>query len=331
MSALRADPRAPLVMRALAGVALAALLLGGLARLVPELGPAAIAARLAGADGGAIAAAALVYLLALPLRALRWRLLVGEAGGRLGFWRASAVSARGWFANIVLPARLGDVGRAGAGAGHGLGKRAALGTIASERLADLMALAAVTAAALGFAGPTFAPLRPLLLALAGILAGSITVGLVVAARLERRGGEHRIARLAAPFLSALHFGRTRRAAGAVLACSLLAWAAEGGALVLAARALGLTALTPSDVFTVAMAAAALSALPATPAGLGLVEGGLLGLLTLVNGVAPAEAAGLIAAFRVVTLVPIAIVGTVSSAGLWLAGRRRAGEPEAVGS
>ncbi len=108
-------------------------------------------ANVRGASTGLFVFALAVFYCSFPLRALRWKALLGNVGysraaGRpmpsaLGLTRIMYIA---WFANCVTVARLGDAYR-----GYLLKKEAGvsfavtLGTILAERLLDLLVLAAM--------------------------------------------------------------------------------------------------------------------------------------------------------------------------------------------
>jgi uncharacterized protein (TIRG00374 family) len=70
--------------------------------------------------------------------------------------------------------------------------------------------------------------------------------------------------------------------------SLLAWGGEVMRLYFVAAALGLGGIAPSVIVFVALAAALMTTLPLTPAGLGFAEGAIVGVLLLAAsaGLAP---------------------------------------------
>src|SRR5919199_5001085 len=111
-------------------------------------------ASMRGASAGLFALAFAVFYCSFPLRALRWKALLGNVGcdhatgcpipSALGLTRIMYLA---WFANCVTVARLGDVYR-----GYLLKKTSGvsfavtLGTILAERLLDLLVMAAMMGA-----------------------------------------------------------------------------------------------------------------------------------------------------------------------------------------
>jgi uncharacterized membrane protein YbhN (UPF0104 family) len=310
-------PLRPL-LRVAAGLLIGGVLLASLARIAPELSPSSLAERLRSGDLALLALGALVYLAVLPVRSLRWLALVRDAGSRIGLTETVGLVARSWAVNILLPLRAGDLFRVASAGSHGLARRAALGTIAAERIADLISLALVGVVAILIGGPSLGAMRgPLVLASLLVGGGAVVllaIGLLLRRRLDL---ESRIGRLIAPSLSTLHLGAGRATIGRVLALSALAWVVEAGSLVIAAEAIGVRGVAPTDLAVAALVAAILATIPITPAGIGLVEGGLFGLLRFGYGLDAESAAGIIVASRAVTLIPILAAGASSTLSIGL--------------
>jgi uncharacterized protein (TIRG00374 family) len=235
-----------------------------------------------------------VYYLTFPIRALRWRLLLRNAGYRAehgvelpGVGSLSVTILLSWFANCLVPAKLGDAYRGYLlKQGAGVSFARTMGTILAERIVDtlllfgLMALAAVL---------TFHGALPPQIQL-GVEAGVVLVLLVVAGLVAVRRFGHAIhARLPERFQH--HYRRlvdgtltsfSISVLPQLLAYSVLVWAVEAGRLYFVTLALGLNQLPLQVVLFVALAGALLTTLPLTPAGLGFVEAGIAGVLILVE-------------------------------------------------
>ena len=302
------------LLRTIGGLLIGLAVLYSLAQLAPELAPAALWARLRSSDGALLLVAGLLYLIVLPVRAARWRLLARSAGSSISLSSTISLVARGWAVNVLLPLRAGDLFRIASSA-HRLPRRVALGTIGAERIADLLSLTVVGSLALLVGGPGLDQVRPPLL-IGGLLIATGALGLLFIAKLAIAHGQKferlSLARLIEPILSSLHLGEGRATITVVLAFSGLAWLLEAGALVLAASAIGVVGVSPADLAIAALVGAMLASLPITPAGIGLVEGGLFGLLHLGYGIDQESAAGVILASRAVTLTPILAAGAVAT-------------------
>ena len=66
----------------------------------------------------------------------------------------------------------------------------------------------------------------------------------------------------------------------------------------------------SGAFFVALAASLLTAIPLTPAGLGVVEAGVVGILTLVYGVPFTEATAIALVDRAISVLSVIAIGSV---------------------
>jgi len=263
-------------------------------------------------------AALVLYYLTFVARTLRWRYMLKQAGisdesgyqmpGNAHLFEILMLS---WFANCIIPAKLGDGYRSyllkrDAGAPGS----ATLGTILAERITDL--------------GVLFVTMT-----LTGILAFHGNLPSKVQNTVWIGGG---MMALAAVVLLALFFARdsvlrfvperfTRHFHdfhGAVFAClrqpavpvgiSLGIWCADGVRLFLVAKSLGAHLSIELTVF-VALMSALLTTLPVTPAGLGLVEAAVVVVLKLVH--VNADLAGSIAILdRVIGYWSLIVVGIV---------------------
>jgi hypothetical protein len=141
-----------------------------------------------GATGASLGRAAplglcLVFFFAwleIAIRAWRWRFLL-SALGPVGYGHALAYTCVGYFANTLLPMRLGDVARAYlAATALRLPRLSTLGSVVTERLADGLTILAL-ATALGFVvvNSWIVANAELLLAVAvaGVIASIVLAGL----------------------------------------------------------------------------------------------------------------------------------------------------------
>lgn len=274
------------------------------------------------------------YYLAFPARAARWRILLANAGEPARSIPRAGVLAEiiylSWFANALVPAKLGDVWR-----GWLLRREAgtswtrAMGTVVAERALDLVVLVCLMVGAgfltygdvlasgvagglgaclaRGAGGDVGCTLARLFALGAGVVLG-LVAGLVLLARfgahLERRLPA-RIGARYALFASALVLSFRRF--GSLLALSGAAWAAEGASFYLVGRALDLSLAAPLVVFF-SLLQAFVTAIPATPGGLGLefVLAGAIGL----RGYPPADALALTALYRTISYLSLIAGGAV---------------------
>lgn len=225
------------------------------------------------------------------LRAMRWRLMLA----RVGISREHGYSVPNnkglveifmlsWFANCILPAKLGDAYRC-----YLLKRQAkasfslSLGTLLAERLLDLTVLfffMAVSAFVVfgghlpGQASQTVY-IGSGLLALGGLgLLGMWLARDTIQRRLPQRLHEQ---------YGRLHDGvfACLRRPWVFIGIGLIIWAGEGLRLWLVARALGAD-LDPATALFVALMGSLLTTLPITPAGLGVVEVATIKVLDLVG-------------------------------------------------
>ena len=69
----------------------------------------------------------------------------------------------------------------------------------------------------------------------------------------------------------------------------------------------------SGAFFVALTGSLLTAVPFTPAGLGIVEAGIVGVLTLVYNVPPSEALTIVVVDRAISVLSVVILGGIAYA------------------
>jgi uncharacterized protein (TIRG00374 family) len=234
-----------------------------------------------------------VYYMTFVFRGIRWRMLLVNAkfdqehGVKLpplpGLIEIIFLS---WFVNCIVPAKLGDAYR-----GYLLKKNAnasfslTLGTIFGERIADLLVLFSLMCfgGALAFSRveSKFGSLS-LLFLFGGILVLIMAVGLVVL-----RFYSHKVEKIVPKRMRGIYqkFQQGtvstfhRRTLIKLYGLTGVIWLLEGARLFFVLQALGVTGLGISVTVFVALASSLLTTLPFTPAGLGAVEGAVVGVLT----------------------------------------------------
>lgn len=226
--------------------------------------------------------AAPAYALGLWLRALRWRLVL-RSSLEISTGESLSLMIVGFAANNLLPARAGEVVRAGLlQQRHGASWTLGFGTIVIERLLDALVLSALLAVTIALAGGTALLNALALLAAAGCAAATV---LLAALALRPAASVALATRLLAlvparwrPRLRAWTGGlvagmTTLRGPGAwaaALAATTASWAAEGVAYWLVGRGFGLD--LPAALYAAVLGAANLAlAAPATAAGIGPYE------------------------------------------------------------
>ncbi|MDP2726575.1 MAG: lysylphosphatidylglycerol synthase transmembrane domain-containing protein [Dehalococcoidia bacterium] len=240
-------------------------------------------------DPPRLALAFVVYYLAFPIRGLRWQLLFRNVGFDQGgdkklpsIWTLARFMAMGWFANCILPAKLGDAYRAFLAKrdmGTSFSKMA--GTILAERVIDVMVvfgLLIVASLAVIRYTQTEAAVSIMQVGLALVVV--MIVGLVGMARF---GGfvQRFIPQRFQGIYQLFHEGtfHSFRNLPIIVLLSVAVWMMEAARVYLVSWSLGLV-LDPGLVLFVALTDALLVGIPLTPGGLGIVEAGLAAILML---------------------------------------------------
>lgn len=245
-----------------------------------------------------VVAALVVYYTVFPIRALRWRGMLENTGCDRrqlpSIFGLAEIIYLSWFANSVVPAKLGDVYRA-----YLLRSRSnvpfskAGGTIVAERLIDLAVLLVVLGVTglVSFRGSLPGPISNVLEVGSGALV-LVGIGLVALRRWDETILRFVPLRFQAIYQN-FHAGTLGSFGGfpQLIGLSVLAWAAEVGRLLLITWSVGVQ-LSPDLVTNVlmitfiALGAAFLTAPPGTPAGLGYVEASMVTALMLLNVAQP---------------------------------------------
>jgi glycosyltransferase 2 family protein len=236
-----------------------------------------------------------VFYTTFPIRALRWRLLLRNAGVPIDEGRTSWASLPAlmeyiylsWFANCIVPAKLGDAYRGYLLKHNGrVSFSSAFGTIFAERLLDMLGLFGMLVISAWF---TFGAHMPdgtqIVFGFGALLVVAILGGLASMrwlSPLVRRF----IPQRALPFYVRFEHAALSSFSPAVLprliAFTGVIWLLEGFRLYFVIESFGpeVATLSLSAIVFVALASSLLTALPITPAGLGVVEGTITVVLTL---------------------------------------------------
>ena len=267
-------------------------------------------------------AAFLIYYLSFPIRTLRWQMLLENAGFNKatlpGFWKLAEIIYISFFANVVVPARLGEVYRAyllRQETNHSATRT--FGTVLAERLLDLIVLVLLLSTAIMVSLHENLPpqLRfGLQVTVALVVAG--IVGLF-ALRLLR---EHAAKLIPMRFRDRYyHFqegtlGSFRRIP-ALSGLTLAVWACESLRFYFIALALNLIGGSPLHIIAAAsfigLGEALLTIIPFTAGGVGLVEAGMAAMILLFNPATP-NAANL-------SVAAVALDRTISLLSIWAIG------------
>ncbi|MEY3683422.1 MAG: hypothetical protein RIS62_132 [Chloroflexota bacterium] len=257
-----------------------------------------------------------------PLRGLRWRVILSASGLTISRRAATEILTLSFWVNCVLPAKMGEVYRGWLLKHNGATSFGnAVGTVVAERLVDLATVAllgaastfvafggklpptalALTAIALGVAAAT----TLLLLVARGFAAAlvyalpipdAIKSGFTNAVASLRAGSGGRVIRTALPFSVAIWIGESLRLAAVAMAQGLFMVNPAAGQIGIA-----------STIF-VALVSAVLTVVPFTPAGIGIVEAGMVGILVALFGFTPESAIALALLDRLVGVGSLVVFG-----------------------
>ena len=284
-----------------------------------DIDPGAVWGNVRQADPLPYAFAFVAFYVGFPLRAYRWRAMLGRVGVDRGHGHA-VPGIRGlveifllsWFANCVVPAKLGDAYRAFLlKRRSGASFSTTFGTIVSERLIDLSVMF-VAMSAVGivvFRGHI--PARAAQAFLFGLVLVAVAVGGLATMWLGRHALQRRLPERVREQYGRLHdavFACLRRPF-LFLSISVVIWLLEGIRLLLVGRALGVEISFTTALF-VALMGSLLTTLPITPAGLGLVEGATAAVLVAILDMQQDVAASIAILDRVIGYWSIIVVGAV---------------------
>jgi len=261
------------------------------------------------------AAAFLAFYLSLGVRALRWQLLLRNAGEDSPVPNLFHIIILAFFANCLLPAKMGDFYRA-----YLMRQRTpisgtkALGTIVSERVIDFLVLMSLLIVSGLISFHAIIPSRFVPAVAAGVaIATALVVGLV-GLRFSQgwfsRYLPHRYRGRARSFKAGLLDAFQGRPLE-LLSFSVLVWALESSRLYLVVQALPLhLSLNPAQVVFIALVASLLTTIPALPGGLVLVEGGIVAVF-LFFGFTPSQGFTVAILDRLISYWSLVAIGLVT--------------------
>ena len=266
-------------------------------------------------------AAFVVYYIGFPLRGFRWQRLLRYAGTEIKLRDSTEIVFISWLVNCLVPAKLGDVYRAWLlKANYVVSLSRTFGTVFIERIFDLFAIAILGLAA-GFwsfrAG--FRPEVQLVFGIGLVVLIILAIGLYSVRNFGRRflvraplPRKEQILELYERFEEGVFALKPRQIPVIAIVTGLI-WATEAMRLYFVIAALGFTEvhLGISGAFFVALAASLLTAIPFTPAGLGIVELGVLGIFTVIYGIDQTDAAAIILVDRTISVFSIWVFGSVA--------------------
>ncbi len=258
----------------------------------------------------------ILYYASFPIRGLRWKKLLENTGFKKNTKDLTEILFISFFVNCIVPAKLGDVYR-----GYMVKKNyntsgsMAIGTIFIERIFDLIVLVML----LGICsflifGDRIPPDILLTLKIGYALCIILIIGLMF--MKDRRGF---IENLLPDKINGYYLRFQKGVSSSVIKSTLpliflytlIIWAFEIGRLYFVMKALNMEVLITIVIF-IALAAALLTTIPLTPAGLGIVEASVVGVLLIVGIVNMNENIAVSIAFidRIISYWGILIIGSV---------------------
>ena len=308
-----------------------------LAWVLQDVSPRAVIAYARGANISLLLLAVFLATATFPLRTIRWRLILRDAGGQplpwLPLWHATAI---GFMANNLLPARAGEVARAYV-AGREMPVRftTALGSVGVERVFDaliMLALMAVAIAAPSFPANTVVQGRSLsgLATAAAVIFGAILLlalvvvhrpapWLALLGRITHRLLPTRIADRLTHWAEGIVEGLSvlkspARFAGVVL-WSLVLWGTNAAAFAVCFRAFGLPVPLEAALLLQGIIGFGV-AVPSTPGFVGVFEAATR--ITLgIYAVDASRAVSYALTYHLTTFLPITLLGLWSLSRLHL--------------
>jgi glycosyltransferase 2 family protein len=285
---------------------------------------------IAAANPVLLAAAFIVFYLGFPLRGYRWARILRGTGLPIGVRDATEIIFLSWLVNCLVPAKLGDLYRAWL---LKLNSSASLsrtvGTVFIERILDLFAISILGLAAGFWSFRTGLPTE--IQIIFGIAVG-VVILLAVALLTLRNFGRRILVRLPVPHRVIEYYDRFEEGVfGAIglrglpplVVVTGLIWMTEAMRLYLVVEALGLPGvhLGISGAVFVALIGSLLTAVPLSPAGLGIVEAGVVGVLAGAYGIPVTEATTIALVDRVISVLSIILLGSIAYA---VSSKRRGG-------
>ena len=264
-----------------------------------------------------------IYYAGFPLRGLRWTRLLRGAGYRVKVKDGTEILFLSWLVNCIVPAKLGDLYRAYLlKLNSPVSTTKTLGTVFMERILDLIAIAALGLLAGYWRFKDSLSDLPETTQLIFAIAVVVVVLLLVALVVMRNFGRRVMAALPLPRKVVDFYDRFEEGVfGSVGARGLpmlgvltvLIWMSEAMRLYFVIRALGFTDvdLGISGAMFVALIGSLLTAVPFTPGGIGLVEGGMGLVLTTVFKASSGHALAIVLVDRAISVFSIVVLGSIA--------------------
>lgn len=263
-----------------------------------------------------------IFYAGFPVRGLRWVVLLRGTGFRLATRDATEIIFLSWLVNCLVPAKLGDVYRAYLlKLNTAVSLTRTFGTVFIERVLDIIAIVVLGLAA-GFW--SFRSGLPEEIQIVGAFGVAVVIVLILGLLTLRNFGRRLLVRLPIPhrlleiydrFEEGVFLSVGARSLPTLIVLTGLVWATESLRLYFVVQALGFpdVALGLSGAVFVALIGSLLTAVPLSPAGLGVVELGVVGVLVTAYGIPLQEATTIALVDRAISVFSIIILGLVAYA------------------
>ena len=256
--------------------------------------------------------ALILFYVTFPIRALRWKIMLENTKIKTKYKGLTEIIFLSWFVNSILPAKLGDFYRA-----HALKKRDGhkrthlLGTIFAERAIDILFLFVIS----GIVSATFISEKIINgrnIIYFGIVGGLLFLTMFMILKYKKKLVLRFIPKQLKPhaisFFKSINQTLNFKTAPHIFLMTTSIWLFESICLYFVI--LSLDIIIPINiVIAIALVGILLTAIPLTPAGLGAVEAGMLGLFVAI-GVTQPMAITAIFFYRIITYWSLVIFGAI---------------------
>jgi glycosyltransferase 2 family protein len=264
-----------------------------------------------------------IYYVGFPLRGWRWTKLLRGAGYKVKVKDGTEILFLSWLVNCIVPAKLGDLYRAYMlKLNSPVSTTKTLGTVFMERILDLIAIAALGLLA-GYwrfkdSLNDLPQTTQLIFALGVVVVVLLLVALVVMRNFGRRVVAalplpHRVVEFYDRFEEGVFGSVGARGLPVLGAMTILIWMTEALRLYFVIRALGFPGLDLglSGAMFVALIGSLLTAIPLTPGGIGVVEGGMGIVLTKVFNATNPQMLAIVLVDRSISVFSIVVIGSIA--------------------
>ena len=268
-----------------------------------------------------VLAAFAIFYAGFPMRGQRWSILLRGTGMRVPVKDSTEIIFLSWLVNCIVPAKLGDLYRAYLLKINSTASMSrTLGTVFIERILDLFAIALLGLAA-GYWSfrDGLPPAIQVVFAIALVVMAVLAIGLFTMRNFGRRiivalrFLPHQVLELYDRFEEGVFGALAMHQLPALGTLTVGIWMTESLRLYFVVQALGFADVTLgiSGAVFVALIGSLLTAVPLSPAGLGIVEAGVIGVLHVAYGVPLPEAAAIALLDRVISVFSVIVFGSIA--------------------